>query len=109
MGILTPDDVVNGAVVHPHPHSMYLAVLYQGGLIGLGLFLTLIGMMLRELWRHFDQPMGSVALAVLAVGLLSYLLDGHELVDRIGETWMLFWLPVAITLSLCARQPAPAP
>jgi len=107
LGILTPDDVVNGPDVHPHPHSMYLAVLYQGGVIGLGLFLGLIGAVVRTLLAHLEMPEARVALGVLTIGLLSYLLDGHELVDRIGETWFLFWLPVAISFSLRLRQPAP--
>jgi O-antigen ligase len=107
LGILTPDDVVNGPDVHPHPHSMYLAVLYQGGVVGLGLFLALIAVVIRRLLERLEQPEARVALGVLVIGLLSYLLDGHELVDRIGETWFLFWLPVAISLSLRPRQPAP--
>ena len=106
LGILTPDDVVNGPDVHPHPHSMYLAVLYQGGVVGLGLFLGLIAVVVRTLLAHLEMPEARVALGVLTIGLLSYLLDGHELVDRIGETWFLFWLPVAISFSLRLR-PAP--
>jgi O-antigen ligase len=103
LGILTPDDVPNGTILHSHPHSMYLAVLYQGGLLGLGLFLTLISLVIRTLITHLMDPQAQVALGALAIGLLSYFLDGHELVDRIGETWMLFWLPVAISLSLRYR------
>jgi len=109
MGLVTPDDVVNGPFIHPHPHSMYLAVLYQGGLVGLSMFLALIVLTVRSLLLHFDAPIAKVALASLTVGLLSYLLDGHELVDRIGETWLLFWLPVAISAALQIPQQTRAP
>ena len=109
LGILTPDDVLNGAILHPHPHSMYLAVLHQGGLVALGLFLTLISLVVRTLITHLRDPQAQVALGALTIGLLSYFLDGHELVDRIGETWMLFWLPVAISLSLRFRLPIQEP
>jgi O-antigen ligase len=112
LGILTPDDVVNGDFIHPHPHSMYLSVLYQGGLVGLGLFAALISLVVREFWQRFNEPASALALGVLTVGLASYLLDGHELVDRIGETWMLFWLPVAFSLALRSpptREPSAYP
>jgi hypothetical protein len=39
-------------------------------------------------------------MGILAIALPSYLLDGHEIVDKVGETWFLFWLPVAISLAL---------
>jgi len=34
------------------------------------------------------------------MALPAYLLDGHELLDKISDTWFLIWLPVALALSL---------
>jgi len=105
VGILTSDDVRNGPWTYPHPHSMYLSVLYQGGVVALAGFVLLIAFLVRRLLAHYGVREAKLALAILGIALPSYLLDGHELVDRIGETWLLFWLPVG--LALCLRTPRP--
>ncbi|MEM7219805.1 MAG: O-antigen ligase family protein [Pseudomonadota bacterium] len=99
-GIATVDDVDIGHAILQHPHSMYLAVLFQGGVFGLVLFVWLILRTLRELLKNYALGDAKLGLAILAVGLPSYLLDGHELVDKISDTWFLFWLPVALALGL---------
>lgn len=99
-GITTPDSVSVGAQTFQHPHNMYLAVFFQGGLLGLGTFLLVIIWSVGILLRAYESPDSKLALSLFALALSSYLLDGHELVDKVGETWFLFWLPVALTLSL---------
>jgi hypothetical protein len=73
--------------------------------VALAGFLLLIGLVVRRLFRSYGAAQVAPALGILAIGLPSYLLDGHEFVDRIGETWLLFWLPVALALSLRTPQP----
>jgi O-antigen ligase len=99
-GILTLDDVQAGGVVFPHAHNMYLSVLFQSGVLGLVLFVALVAMVLKTLYEHYAVDDAKLALGILAIALPSYLLDGHEIVDKVGETWFLFWLPVAISLAL---------
>ena len=96
LGVLT-DDLANvqGWPVQ-HPHNLYLAVAWQGGLLALSLMLALVATTLRTLLRHYAQAEAKLALAIWALALPAYLLDGYELVDKIGWTWLLFWLPVAI-------------
>lgn len=100
LGAYTSDDFFIQGIVFHHPHSLYLASLYQGGLIGLVLFLMLIGSTLSVLFDHYDQPDAKLGLAVLGIALPAFMLDGYELLDKIGSTWLLFWLPVAIALGL---------
>ena len=99
-GILTSDDVVVGTLTFDHAHNMYLSLLHQGGLIALSLFLFVIAQTLRVLIRHYEEQDAKLALALMTLALTSYLLDGHELIDKVGETWFLFWLPVGIALGL---------
>ena len=99
-GILTDDALVTEAGEFPHPHSMYLSVLFQGGLVGAALFAVLIAAVLRTLLRHYPHPDAKLALGILGLTLPAWLLDGHELIDKVGMTWFLFWLPVAISLGL---------
>ena len=103
MGVLTDDatEVAGWPVLHPH--NLYLAVAWQGGLFGLGLMLALVAATLRTLLAHYANAEAKLGLAIWALALPAYLLDGHELIDKIGWTWLLFWLPVAIGHGLRGR------
>ena len=104
LGILTPDHVQIGDYVWPHPHNMYLAVLFQGGAIAAAMFAALVVIVVRTLFQNYESTDAKLAIGILGITLSSYLLDGHELVDKIGETWFLFWLPVAISVGLTWSQ-----
>lgn len=99
-GILTDDTLVTAAGEFPHPHNMYLSVLFQGGLVGVALFAALIAAVVRILFNHYGHRDAKLALGILGLALPAWLLDGHELIDKVGMTWFLFWLPVAISLGL---------
>ena len=103
-GVLSDDSVAVAGLVLPHPHNMYLALLFQGGSVALLLFGFLVALAMRTLLTHLAEPEAKLALGILAIGLPAWLLDGYELVDKIGWTWMLFWLPVAIAVGLESRR-----
>ena len=103
-GVLSDDSVSVGGLVMPHPHNLYLAVLFQGGVVGLTLFLCVVALSLRTLLAHIEEREAKLALGIFAIALPAYLLDGYELVDKIGWTWLLFWLPVAISTGLGSRH-----
>ena len=105
LGIATPDNVTVDETEFLHPHNMYLSVAYQGGLLGLTLLVVLVLWVLNELRRNYADRDAKLALGVLGVALPAYLLDGHELLDKVGSTWFLFWLPVAVALGLRWRSP----
>ena len=104
LGILTDDLTEVDDMRVLHPHSLFLAVAWQGGLFGLALLFIVISATLKTLLRHFAAAEAKLGLAIWAIGLPGYLIDGHELIDKIGWTWLLFWLPVAIGLSLRAGR-----
>ena len=52
------------------------------------------------LLQFYEEPDAKFALGLFAMSLSSYLLDGHELVDKVGDTWFLFWLPIGISLGI---------
>lgn len=104
LGIVTNDDVVVSELVFHHPHNMYLSILFQGGIVGGMLFLLLIFGCLRTLTLNYQLADAKLALSLFALALSSFLLDGHELIDKISDTWILFWLPVAISLGISWRS-----
>ena len=103
LGVLTRDPIEVEGFPVLHQHGLFLAVAHQGGLFALGLTLAVVGVVLRTLFAHYEQPEAKLGLAVWALALPGYLLDGHELVDKIGWTWLMFWLPVGIAIGLRAR------
>jgi len=100
LGILTEDAVVGASHTFAHPHNLYLSVLFQGGAFGLALFVWLLLRTLREIWLNFGHPDAKLAIGTLALALPSYMLDGHELLDKVSDTWFLVWMPVALALGL---------
>ena len=104
LGVSTPDLIQVGGYDVLHPHNLYLAVAHQSGLLGLSLTVTVITVTGHTLFKYYDEPEAKLGLAVWAMALPGYLLDGHELVDKVGWTWLLFWLPVGIALGTRARR-----
>ncbi len=104
-GILTSDDVVVGAYLMQHPHSMYLSMVHQGGLIALGLYLMVLLSAIKTLLANYDSGDAKLALGIFVTALSAHLLDGHELVDKVGSSWFLIWLPVAVAMGLSWTRP----
>ena len=103
-GILSPEQVVSSSGTFDHPHNMYLAILDQGGLVGLVLYLSMIVSTAVVLLTNFRYNDAKLGISILGLGLSAHLLDGHELVDKVGASWFLIWLPVAIALGFCWRS-----
>lgn len=105
LGITTNDDVLMGEHVIQHPHSMYLSVLFQGGLIGLTLYLIVLFKVVKELLAHIHtEADAQLGIGILMLAMVAYMIDGHELIDKVGSTWFLLWLPVAIAIGLQWRR-----
>ena len=99
-GILTPDDTLLGELTFRHVHSMYLAVLFHGGILGCVLFAGAFGGTAFLLVRALGSPDARLALALLAAGAVFWLTDGRQLIDRVGVHWWFFWLPVATAMGI---------
>ena len=104
LGVLTPEVIQVAGYDVLHPHNLYLAVAHQAGLVGLALVVTVIAITGHTLLGNYHEPEAKLGLAVWAMALPGYLLDGHELVDKVGWTWLMFWLPVGIALGIRGRR-----
>jgi O-antigen ligase len=102
LGILTGDAVNVEGQTFAHPHDLYLASALQGGLVGLLLLLGLLTCAAWRLLRNLHQGVAQLGLALLAAGMSGYLFDGWELIDKVGLSWLLLWMPVAIAASFGA-------
>ena len=79
-----------------HPHSVYLATAYHGGIIGLLLLLTLIVSALRQGFRKIGDSRKSGLTYMLIIGVLCMVTDGHTLINHPKPFWFFFWFPIAL-------------
>jgi O-antigen ligase len=79
-------------------HSVYLGALLKGGIIGLLLLLALIARGLWQAWRKRRDD-SRYGLAMLIFALVFMASQGMFIISNPRETWILFWLPLAIALS----------
>lgn len=90
-----------------HPHSIYLATAYYGGIVGAALLAALLAAAARAAWRHRAAAGGafSVGLIYTAVCLLT---DGNHLLDSPHGLWLYGWWPLMVLAAeeLRARQVA---
>ncbi|HLD09807.1 MAG TPA: hypothetical protein VJB68_07145, partial [Methylophilaceae bacterium] len=86
-----------------NPHSLYLEVLYQFGLVGLAALWLTLGMCLHGLWKA-GSDLGRFWLAVLAASSVMMLVEMHFFVDTPNVVWMWVWLPLAGALAVTTQS-----
>lgn len=86
------------------PHNIELAVLYEGGIVGLGLWCLLYMVALAYCWRNRNEPTFTVAGTWLVFGLGAGLTEGAAFMSRPKEHWLLIWLPMAFVYGLAALR-----
>ncbi len=82
-----------------HAHNAYLASLRDGGVIGLALLLAVLGVAVLWGWRLYRQRDSRIYLALLLYGMTCLVLDFDRLLVHPNETWLFFWLPLALVMA----------
>ena len=73
-----------------HPHSLIVQLLYETGLIGLGLFIILIGIVLKTINEHKEHLIACIACkACLVTWLVTAIFDGGQNSGRVLALLML--------------------
>ena len=78
------------------PHNIELAVLLMGGIVGLGLWVTLYSTALLYSWRNRDNQLVVIASSLIIFGLVAGLTEGGAILSRPKEHWFLIWIPIAL-------------
>ncbi len=100
-GITTNDDLQVGSVLFQHPHSIYLALIHQGGLIALALYLCVLAKTSHIFLQNFEAEDAKLGISILMIAVSAHVLDGHEMIDKVGDTWFLVWMPIGLAVGLC--------
>ena len=86
------------------PHSLFLGVFVELGLVGLGILALLLGLVVRAAWRARRQPLAGMILLGAVTTFAAFPFD-HYLLRNFGVSWM-WWLFVLSALLLARDQPA---
>jgi len=88
-----------------HAQSGYVWALYYGGLIGLGILLTLLG---TAGWKVFQAGYaGYIPGALLVFSTTILIVDTQKLLVGVGSSeYLLFWVPLGLAAGLSGKQTA---
>lgn len=94
---------INSVNQHIHTtHSLYLAVLLKGGVIGMITFLLMIGYGMKIAFHAFCKGYG-IESCLFIFSLLFYATQGMFVIENPNTSWILFWLPMAVLYSTTGK------
>ncbi|MDI9223440.1 O-antigen ligase family protein [Pantoea sp. EA-12] len=79
-------------------HSVYVSTFLKGGVVGVLLLASLIINGMYHAYKKFHQGLGLEA-SIYLFSLMFFVTQGMFVIGGPGETWVLFWLPLAVVLS----------
>ena len=82
-----------------HPHSGFVLIAYQTGLIGLLLYFISNTSIIISGLKLLNRKLVKVAIGLLAFSFVAMLTDVHRIVTRPHEYWIFLWFPIGIILA----------
>lgn len=87
-------------MVLTHAHNMFSQLAIELGLPGLLLGLATWGALGWRGWHHRHESLGRLVLATWVLATIVVQFDQPHLIDSPRPTWLITWLPLAMSLSL---------
>ncbi|MGB3252629.1 O-antigen ligase family protein [Buttiauxella gaviniae] len=87
-------------------HTIYLASLLKGGLVGFSLLIMVVGYGLLLLPKHIKVNHKTEA-SIFIFCLIYYMSQGMFIIGNPQEFWFLFWFPLSVILSTPINSTAP--
>ena len=78
------------------PHNLTLQVFYDGGVVGLVLWLSIYVVALERSWQLRTDKWVLACSATVVYGMAAGLTEGGALFSRPEEHWFLIWIPLAL-------------
>ena len=85
------------------PHNLSLQVLYDGGVVGLVLWLAIYAVALERSWRLRSDKWVLVCSATVVYGMAAGFTEGGAIFSRPEEHWFLLWIPLALLSAATCR------
>lgn len=83
-----------------HAHSSYLSTYLKLGIIGLGIYFSLLATAFYFAVSIFRKTKNWLPLTWLLMGSVNLLVEGTELIRPYHIEWVQFWLPVALCFAV---------
>jgi O-antigen ligase len=87
-------------------HNIHLEVLFEGGVIGGGLWLFFLGTLAWQGWHHRRTHLGQCLIALLIYSVSVKFFESRGILSRPTEFWHLLWLCTGMAIAV-AMQPPP--
>jgi O-antigen ligase len=80
-------------------HNAFLMLFWQGGAVGVMIFLLLLVVAFRHAWS-LGQQQGDFSIFCILIFAVCTMMTGVDtIIERPRDQWMLFWFPLALLLS----------
>ena len=79
-----------------HTHNVYIGTALYGGLVGLGLLLTLLFVGTRQAILFYSREKNFIYLALLLFAGICMLSGNYRITSHPDAIWLYFWVPMAI-------------
>lgn len=93
-------EVASQGETYNHTHNIYLSVLNDTGLLGLSIFLSLLGFALYKAFMIAKQSEDYTLLSALIFGSVFGLVDFGGFYTSVGAEWVVFWIPIWAILQI---------
>ncbi len=87
--------LANGMYIQ-HPHNLYIATFYYGGIIGLGILITLLFSAIYQAYQWGKITKDYCFLALLLLSSTMVMFDYNQLFDNPQVLWFIFWVPIIL-------------
>lgn len=104
-GLVSMVSVDGGEQYFETAHNAYLQVFWQGGVIGLCLFLAVLMVAFRYAWQRGRQQGDYTVFCILMFTACIMMTGVDTLIARPRDQWLLFWLPLALLLGYPSKAP----
>lgn len=95
-GILADKTFTKYGILFRHPHSVFLSVLYHGGVLGIIIFGKIIVDVFYISFKDSANQVLSCLSIIIIFTLVCFLTDGSLPIDSPKAVWINFWLPVIL-------------
>jgi O-antigen ligase len=80
-------------------HNAFLMLFWQGGAVGVMIFLLLLVVAFRHAWSLGQQQSDFSIFCILIFAVCTMMTGVDTIIERPRDQWMLFWFPLALLLS----------
>ncbi|WP_194842449.1 O-antigen ligase [Endozoicomonas sp. OPT23] len=87
-----------------HPHSGFVLIIYESGLIGVSLYLLAMSLLIIKFFSTPKTPLLLAGLALLSFNFVGMASDVHIIVYRPHAYYVFLWLPVGLLLASIRQQ-----